>query len=253
MVDDVHVRTATGDWPVGSALLLTRASPHADIAADFDAWQYATHLPDLMAAPASQSVFYGRADRDHLADEGVSEHAGRVAIYAAADLDGLMTFVGSPEVDRAIADGSRWFGRFDSLDGEPYTGNVYRVQAAWGSASTGTWLEDIPTLVVARLEVPPEALEEFDSSIHRDIAPGIARAPSAPHVRACTAHREGVPVPYYSSRGNRAVLVSATSPLPTLTIDDLIRSLRRVLDTWSATSNYATLEVFTRDVVLRGN
>lgn len=256
-----------GGWPVGSALLLTRASPHAEIAAAFDVWQRTKHLPELMDAPGVASVFYGLrggAPSSYASTAGETfELADRVAIYASVDLARMMTFVGSSEVADAISDGSRWFGQFHLLDQEPYSGNVYRVTGARGAR-----LGNVDVLAVARLEIPPQWLADFDDWAHDELLARLLPAPQSQDefiqgVRICSVHREGIPVPYYHSRGNRAVLAAMSAepmgasqgerrhaPMSWASTDEVVTRFPSILRHWGGRAEYATLEIFERDTVL---
>jgi len=257
-----------GGWPVGSALLLTRASPHAQIAAAFDDWQRTKHLPELMGAPGVASVFYGTRGGvpsiGALMGDEATEHADRLAIYASVDLARMMTFVGSPQVADAISDGSQWFGQFHPLDHESYSGNVYRV-----TGSRGACLGNVDVLVVARLEIRPQWLPDFDDWALNELLASLLAVPQdqggcIQGVRICSVHRDGIPVPHYHSRGNRAVLAAMSvepigassqeerrdSPRSRTSGDDVMTRFPSILRHWGRRADYATLEIFERDTVL---
>jgi hypothetical protein len=189
-------------WPLGTALLVTRATPRQDYAAQFDAWQATKHLPELIAAPGAHSLLYAEADPTQRS-AAFAGCATRLAIYSSASLASMLTFVGSDAVAEAVADGSQWFGCFRDLDGEPYSGNVYSVFGAWGVG-----FESAELLLIERLEIPTNLLGLYDEWIETEYAPGLMRSDGVSGVRACRVHRDGVSVPYYHSRGNRAVLVA---------------------------------------------
>jgi len=224
----------------GSALLLTRATPLPEVAEAFDAWQFATHLPDLMRAPGAREVAYGVSEpaRRPAALAGTAE---RLALYASDSASDMMTFVGSDVVAEAIADGSRWFGQFRDLDSEPYSGNVYVVDRAWGDG-----LQSAAFLLVERLEIPDPLIDEFDAWVVECHLPALRDCGATSGVRVCSAQRSGIPVPYYYSRGNRAVLVAIElgDRHEDLTLAEDLRAALAASREWDLRIPYAEREVF---------
>jgi hypothetical protein len=108
------------------AMLHTRAAPRARIHDDWVAWLIGEHMPQLTAgSPLLGSWCY----RSSAAGNTARPHY--MVSYVAPDLATLREWLASPRLEAALADGLRWTGEFDALEGETFTGNVY-VQA-WAS------------------------------------------------------------------------------------------------------------------------
>jgi len=179
-------------------VLHTRADVRREYLDAFDEWQQSKHMPEAIAAPTCH-----RAAHYHTVTEGlpaVWHGSGNVsANYYASDRQGIFDFLTSPELAEAVADGVLWFDRFNELDGFDYTGNIYEVTATWGV--------DAPrdaAYLAARFEVEPHDLDEFDVWLSEHAA-ALAHADGVLRVRTMLAIREGSPLPYYYSPGNRAV------------------------------------------------
>ena len=189
-----------------SAQLFTRAWPMEAVHEAFDRWQLEKHLPDLTQGPGIRASYY-RTVLEGL-PEAYHGSGSCMARYAAATLEDLFTWLRSPVVPAAIEDGSRWFGDFNELDGSTYTGNVYAEVAATGSGDPT--VEGSGLVFVERFEVPQGEAERFDRWLAGHMArtadqSGVARA------QIFHAIRDGIPIDYYLSPGNRMLQVELAS------------------------------------------
>jgi hypothetical protein len=184
-------------------MLLTRAHPKREIQDAFDDWQREKHLPDLMRAPGATMVVYARNVLDGL-PEAYKGSGSCLAYYEAPTVEDLFAFLTSTEIAEAVADGSRWFGRFNDVDYETYTGNVYQVTGVVNPAG-GPPPETSP-LLVERWEAPDDDLDVFDEWLGEAHLPELGSAAGVRRARSFSAIREGIPIPYYYSPGNRALV-----------------------------------------------
>ena len=193
-------------------MLMTRAWPFRELVGEFDAYQAERHLPELMNAPGAAMVGYYE---NVVADlpQVYKGSGNRLANYVARTIDDLFCWLRSAEFAAAVEDGgNRWFGRMNELDYDLYTGNVYCISEVAKSRDEPTRL-DLP-LLVERFEVTDDALEEFDlwmSTVH---LPGIASQRGVVRARSCAAVREGIPLPYYTSPGNRMLIADLEDDEP---------------------------------------
>jgi hypothetical protein len=161
-------------------------------------------MPEALAAPTCR-----RASHFHTVTDGlpaVWHGSGNVAAnYYADDLDGIFAFLTSSELAEAVSDGVLWFDRFNELDGADYTGNIYQVAATAGASEAPA---DAPFLA-ERFEVEPDELDEFDAWLAAHAA-AVADAEAVVRVSVLHATREGSPLPYYYSPGNRALFADLT-------------------------------------------
>lgn len=182
------------------ALLHTRASVKEDYRDEFDAWQRERHVPEILQAESCVSAAHYRTVEDR-APQGWRGSANVATQYLARSVDDLLELLASPEVEAAVADGVLWFGKFNELDGVEFTGNIYEPLAAHGDEAVTAG-----PLAVERFEVPERELDEFDAWLG-DYTARFARLPGVSRVRMFGAVRQGSPLPYYYSVGNRALVV----------------------------------------------
>jgi hypothetical protein len=188
----------SSDW----ALLHTRASLQRDHRDEFDAWQRARHVPEILQAETCVHAAHHRVVEDGLPQ--VWRGTANVAThYSARSIDDLLELLAGPEVEAAVADGIRWFGTFNELDGAEFTGNIYEPVVAEGDAPVAAG-----PLAVERFEVPERDLDEFDPWLREHTA-RFAALPGVQRARMFRAVRHGSPLPYYYSLGNRALVVEA--------------------------------------------
>ena len=145
--------------PVRLAMLHTRAAPSARIHDDWVAWLIDEHMPQLTAgSPLLGSWCY----RSSAARSTAGPHY--MVSYVAPDLATLREWLASPRLEAALADGLRWVGEFDALEGETFTGNVY--VRAWASpgADAQPWREECmydasnpPGMLLISMNGPPRA------------------------------------------------------------------------------------------------
>ena len=190
------------DW---HPFVTARAWPNAQISEAFEQWE-PKHVADLVQGPGVVSGAYF-----HAVISGVPEAftgSGTImAYYTAREVDGLFAFLQSQVFADAVAEGEQWFGGFHPTDWEDITGNIYVVDSVERRADGSAH----PELTFwQRFEVPEERLAEFDAwaAAH---ARALAAAGGVERVRTFSAVREGCPLPYYYSRGNRMVAADAGS------------------------------------------
>jgi hypothetical protein len=188
------------DW---HPMLLARAHPKQEIQADFDRWEIGKHLADLMAGPGAVMVVYGWNVLDGL-PEAYKGSGWCMAYYTGRDVEGLFAWLCSKELEEAIKDGSQWFGRFNDVDYETYTGNVYEVTAVVNGAGR-TPPESAPILV-ERFEAGEGEAAELDAWLRDVHLPAIGTHPGVLRARTFRAIRENIPIQYYYSPGNRALI-----------------------------------------------
>jgi len=198
------VRSAGADW---HPFVTARAWPNATINEAFEAWE-PKHVADLVRGPGVVTGAYF-----HAVTSGIPEAflgSGTImAFYTARDVEGLFAFLQSREFADAVAEGEQWFGNFHPTDFEDITGNIYVVDSVLRDperpVTTG-----IPYTFWQRFEVPDERLPEFGEWLASH-AEALAGADGVTRTRTFSAVREGCPLPYYYSRGNRMVAVDAES------------------------------------------
>jgi hypothetical protein len=232
-------------------LLHTRAWPRREVEEGFDEWQRTRHLPELMAAPGVVSAWYYRTVREGL--PAAWQGSGTVMVsYVCESLDGLFTFICSPELEAAVADGVTWFDRFNELDGTDYTGNIYEVAAvAEGAAGTVTQEHAV---VCERFEAG-DAAAELDAWLAGEHLPALAALPQVARARSFTAVRHGSPLPYYYSPGDRMVQVelAVTRPPDALTTPAFLERLADSMR-WDRRLTYVRRDAYryVRHVVAQG-
>ena len=184
-------------------MLLTRAHPKAEIQDDFDDWQRQKHLPDLMRAPGATMVV-------SLATCSTGCPRPTRAPARASPTTRRRRSTSSSHSSRARRSrrrwrtAPRWFGRFNDVDYETYTGNVYEVTGVV-NAGGGAPAETSP-LLVERWEPAAGDEAEFDVWLLGSHLPELGAAPGVRRARAFSAIREGIPIPYYYSPGSRALV-----------------------------------------------
>jgi len=189
--------------------LLARAHPKPEIQADFDRWEVDKHLADLMAGPGAVMVVYGLNVLEGLPE--VYKGSGYcMAYYTGPDIEGLFAWLRSKELEEAIQDGSQWFGRFNDVDYETYTGNVYDVSAVVNPRDETP--REQAAILVERWEVGDEDAGELDAWLRDVHLPAVGRAPGVLRARTFRAIREGIPIKYYYSPGNRALIAELDEP-----------------------------------------
>jgi len=224
-------------------MLLTRAWPPVERAAEFDRFQRHEHLPQLMDAPGARQALYYETIVERL--PAICQGSGsRLVEYRCGSVDDLFAWLRSDELAAAVKDGgARWFGRMNELDGALYTGNIYNVDEVIGRRATDA--PDECTLLLERFEVGAQA-EEFDRWAVDEHLPDLAVAPGVFGVRYCAAIRGQSPIPYYESPGDRAVLVAvdpAVSPADAAVEPTLLAAVQDSLR-WDSLLSYVRREVY---------
>jgi hypothetical protein len=192
-------------------MLLTRAYPFQDLLDEFDSYERSRHFPDLMRAPGAAFAQYFANVVDGL-PQAYQGSGTRLALYVSRSLEDLFEWLRSTAFAEAIKDGGEtWFGRMNELDRDLYTGNVYDVRRViWDGR------DDPPphaALFIERFEVEDSDAGSFDEWAERHLRE-VAGADGVLRVRYCRAIREGIPLPYYYSPGNRMVMAELTPEQP---------------------------------------
>jgi hypothetical protein len=195
------------DW---HPMLMARAWPKEEIQADFDTWEVDKHIAELALGPGVVFVAYFLNVLDGL-PEAYKGSGYCMAYYTGKDLEGMFAWLRSPELAAAVEDGSQWFGRFNSVDYETFTGNVCPVRAVVNNLGQ-TPPESAPILV-ERWEVSDADAEEFDEWLDNTHLPAVGGHEGVVRVRTFTAVREGIPIPYYYSPGNRMLVAELRDPV----------------------------------------
>jgi len=190
-------------------MLLTRAWPQHDAVDEFDSWQEGRHFPELVGVPGVERAEYFRVVERDIA-QVLQGSGNRIAVYWSVDLEPLMTFLTHPGLAVAVEDGSRFFPQFNELDGDRYTGNIYRL----GSPARGSGGDDdhpdhdSVVILVERYEVPADARDEFDQWVREVHVAGLLELGRRVCVRVGHAVRANLPIPYYNSPGSDLVLTT---------------------------------------------
>jgi hypothetical protein len=179
-------------WPY---LLLTRAWPAADRAESFDRWQYSKHIPELIQAPGITGAAYYRSM------DGVppafTVPGLRMAVYAAQSTQGLFQWMESPELAGALADGIQWFGAFHRLDGQDFTGNVYRRHSS--TVNRGQ-VGELHGIMVDRWEIDAPA-QAVTAALKERYLPALASLEGVESVTSFERSAEQPPIAFYRSVG----------------------------------------------------
>ena len=217
------------------AVLITRAWPERSAVAEFDAWQVRKHLGDLAALPGvSKASYY--ATRETGIPQVLQGSGNRMAAYWAPDLAAIKRWMTDPGLDAAIQDGSQFFGSFNELDGDVYTGNVYQLGPKW-PGDVDPKLS--ATLLVERFEVSGDLEADFDDWMIRKHLPALRTVGGVGWVQWGRAVR-GLPVVYYNSPGNRVAMAEFSSA--TIWNDELERVIADST-TWDRSLEYVRREV----------
>jgi hypothetical protein len=227
--------TAVDRHPFVSA----RAWPNEEIWEAFEAWE-PKHVADLVQGPGVVKGAYYHAVTTGLPE--VYLGSGNImAYYTGRDLDGLFAFLNSQQFADAVAEGSQWFGKFNSVDFEEITGNIYTVDAVVKRDPEQRTPDDVPYVLWQRFEAPDDASDEFAGWADAHVR-AIGAQPGVVRARTLTAVREGCPLPYYYSRGNRMVAAELET-LDTLRtpafLDAIADSLR-----WDLRLSYVKRDVY---------
>jgi hypothetical protein len=197
-------RGSTADW---HPFVTARAWPNAQINDAFEEWE-PKHVADLVRGPGVVTGAYYHAVTSGI-PEALLGSGTIMAWYSGRDLPGLFAFLQSQEFVDAVAEGEQWFGNFHPTDFEDITGNIYVVDSVLG-ADEAPAPSKLPFTFWQRFEVPEEQVAEFDAWLPEH-ASVLAAAGGIDRTRTFSSVREGCPLPYYYSRGNRMVAADAAS------------------------------------------
>ena len=235
-IDDSQARASKGDW---QPFVCARAWPNEEIWEQFEQWE-PQHVADLVQGPGVVKGAYYHNVTESLPEVYMGSGVC-MAYYTALDLDGLFSFLSSKQFADAVDEGSKWFGKFNSVDFEEITGNIYSVTKVYGAHQRVDTPDDAPVLLWQRFEVPDELLRDFDEWQHVHAAQ-LAELPGVFRVRTFEAVREGCPLPYYYSRGNRMIGLEAES-VESLLSPVALNSMRASLD-WDLRLHYVKRDVY---------
>ncbi len=224
------------------AMLLTRAWPNRAAVDDFDAWQHRRHFPELVAVPGVGRAEYYRTIETDL-PQVLQGSGNRIAVYWSDTIEDLLTFLTHPGLAMAVADGSRFFPSFNELDGDIYTGNIYRLDDGLdGTACAATDGADRVWLV-ERYEVLPAELEEFERWLETAHVDRLLAARRIVSLRVGRAVREDLPIPYYNSRGSHVVLTDLDGDPATVGRDEELLDALADAQRWDRRLGYVRREI----------
>jgi len=188
-------------------LLVCRLECPGNLLAALDGW-IPKHLDDSLVHAAVTSGANYEMVRDFEAlPSALNNHGNRMVIYATSDLDGCLDWLDSPAIRGAIEDGVDRESQYPQLDGEPFIGNIYVVDAVAGSYDSdfipgGWWY-------VERFVVPPHVEEVFNPWLAAQ-TDRLAKLEGSVRARSWTQYRDApkrFPYDRYRSKGNRMVSV----------------------------------------------
>jgi len=231
----VGSRGLPSDW---HPFVAARAWPSDRIREQFEQWE-PKHVADLVGGPGVVTGAYFHAVTTGIPEAFVG--SGTImAYYTARDVPGLFAFLQSHEFADAVAEGEQWFGGFNPIDFEDIIGNIYTVESV--SRIDGSSDAEIPVYTFwQRFEVSEEGRAEFDAWLagHARV---LAGAEGIVRTRTFSAVREGCPLPYYYSRGNRLIAADANSLdalLSPRVREAVIESLR-----WDVSLEYVKRDIY---------
>jgi hypothetical protein len=193
---------------------------------DVDAW-IPHHFDDSLAHPAV--VAAASFDVAWSLPPVFSAPGCRLILYVASDMPALLAWLDSDELKGAIEDGAEREAQTITVDGDPFTGNIYAVTAERGEYHTD--FVSGGGLFVERYEVSADSADEFDNWFGGPHLNAVQRWPGAVRVRTWRQNRD-VPArfPYdrYTSTGNRmltADFAPASAVAQLLEHDDVWRTV----------------------------
>lgn len=221
------------------AFLYTRSCPKLSRADDWDVWEVDKHMYDLVRGPGvTDSTMYKRL-RDPRLPKALTAESRRAVLYRAPDLPALRQWLDSDVLAEGVNDGRTWIDAYDPTDDEWFTGNVYAVQTALGTAPAHD-----STILTERYEVAVDLAGEFDEWMESYAAQlatldGIGSAQTLKIVR-------DISNKLYLSRGNRGVHVTipaGTDAIAVLTTE-AAKAIIRSSQEWELRLSYQTRELF---------
>jgi hypothetical protein len=169
----------------------------------------------------------------------------RIIIYVTTGMAGLMSWMDSPELGEAIEDGKEREGSVLPVDGDPFTGNIYEVDALRRSAAVDFIAG--AGIFIERYEVPETFRSEFDEWFSGPHLDAIAAWPGCTRARTWHQNRD-VPdrFPYgrYISKGNRMLWADfsvETNLAELLSIEEVWRTIAESAS-WDLRLPYARRE-----------
>jgi hypothetical protein len=238
------------------AMVLTRAWPVVTAALDFDRWQAAKHVPDLVGSGLIDEARYYVALEEGLRPRFVGVGL-RMAVYFAPDVGMLRQYLDSATVAEAVADGITWFDSFHRLDGEPFTGNMYvRVADRGDPARSGPLgaarAADAPDagpgdgyVLVVRWE-HPDRTADSRARVAAELLDLIAALPGVATASSWCVTDLPIAIPFYRSPGADMIWTEIASRGA---LDEVMEGLRdggagKMLDQVAGEARYATHEIF---------
>jgi hypothetical protein len=223
--------------PRRHAQIFFRLWPSREIEQRFDDWQRKHHAPRLIRAPgAVHFAYFRRSDTNVLDSRGPT----RMDYYTAESEAGLRAWMESDELRRELADGGQWMDALQTVDGQPFSANVYLPYLVEGTRPPAN-----AAVFAFRLELEEHEVDAFGEWFEDSYLPAARAVPGVLLVRAFHAIREEIPIPLYCSPGNRMIRIE----LEPARLEEAIGSpeFRNVLDEqhrWDAPGRYATHDIF---------
>jgi hypothetical protein len=214
-----------------------RLWPSREIERRFDDWQRERHGPRLIEAPGAVHFgYFRRPDTNYLAPDGPT----RMDYYTAESEADLRAWMESDELRRELADGQPWMKALRTVDGQPFSANVYLPYLVEGARPPAN-----AAVYAFRLELEEREVDAFGEWLKESYFPAARAVPGVLLVRAFHAIRDEIPIPLYRSPGNHMIRME----LDAAQLDNAIRSpqFQNVLDEqhrWDTPGRYATRDVF---------
>jgi hypothetical protein len=214
-----------------------RLRPSREIEQRFDEWQRKRHGPRLVQAPGAVHFgYFRRPETNYLGSNGPT----RMDYYTAESEADLRAWMESEELRRELADGQQGMDALQTVDGQPFSANVYLPYLVEGARPPAD-----AAVYAFRLELEEHEVDAFGEWLIERCLPAARTVPGVVLVRAFHAVRRDIPIPLYCSPGNRMIRIE----LEPAQLEDAIGSpeFQRVLDEqrrWDAPGRYATQDVF---------
>lgn len=224
---------------ISRALLYTRSCPKLARADDWDVWEVDKHMYDLVRAPGvTNSTMYKRVD-DPRVPKALRAESRRAVLYRAPDLPAMRSWLDSEVLVDAVDDGRTWIDAYDPTDDEWFTGNVYAVRNALGTAPQHT-----SPIMTERYEVPDHLVAEFDPWLD-GYAEELAKIDGVESVQTFDAVRD-ISNKLYLSRGNRALILTVPADADAVAVlsTDAAKAAYRGSQAWELGLAYLTRELF---------
>ena len=223
--------------PRWHAQIFFRLWPSREIEQRFDDWQQERHGPRLIQAPGAVHFgYFRRPDTNHLDSDGPT----RMDYYTAESEAGLRAWMESEQLRRELADGQRSMDALRTVDGQPFSANVYLPYLVEGTRPPAN-----AAVYAFRLELEGHEVDAFGEWLRDSYLPTARAVPGVLLVRAFHAVRNEIPIPLYCSPGNHMIRIEFEPAQLVKAIGS--SEFQHVLDEqrrWDAPGRYATQDVF---------